>query len=74
MICVASIVCRLIIKFLHALLSELDQIGVITEIRKHAWPAHVSGDSRLVDGCEVFHPLFSILSKHSASILVKIFR
>ena len=67
MICAASIVyCCLIIKFLHALLSELDQIGVITEKfgNMHGKHMYVRGDMVcLVDGCEVFHPLLSILSK-----------
>ena len=57
---------RLIIKFLHALLSELDQIGVITEKfgNMHGQHMYVRGDmSCLVDGCEVFHPLFNTLSK-----------
>jgi hypothetical protein len=66
MIRTVCIVNCLIVEFLHALLSELDQVGVITEKLRHMHSQHmyVGCDMPgLVDGCEIFHPLFSIFSK-----------
>ena len=67
MICTACIVnCCLIVKFLHTLLGELDHVRVITEKLRHMHGQHmyVGCDMPgLVDGCEIFHPLFSIFSK-----------
>ena len=67
MICAASIVyCCLIVKLFHTLLSELYQIGVVAEKfgHMHGQYVYVRGDmSCLIDGCEIYHPLFSILSK-----------
>ena len=80
MIYTVCIVNRLVVKFLHTLLGELDQVRVITEKLRHMHGQHmyVGCDMPgLVDGCEIFHPLFSIFSKtllFSASVLEKFFR